>query len=269
MDLIAFFESIPAGYMDPWSYVFIFIIAFLESTPLFGFFIPGPTTIVIAGFLARLGLLHAWMLIIAASLGSILGDMCGYLIGRKYGYSFLISYGRFFFFKKEYYFSIKELMTEHAGKAIVIGRFNALTRAIAPFVAGSSEIKFGRFMTYNVIAGTAWSACFVLLGVLFGHSYTIAVKYLGRAFIVLLLWLILAFVMYSFFYKKKKLVKEQPVEIPKSVEKIIKAKSPLKGSGKLAKKIRKGKERLRRARAELKARKRARLQDRKRHLRHH
>jgi undecaprenyl-diphosphatase len=267
MDLIAFFEAIHQGYMDPWAYLLVFLIAFFESTPLLGFFVPGPTIVIVAGFFAKLGILHGWVVVIAAAIGSILGDILGYWLGRRYGYPFLTHYGRYFFFKREYYTQTKELMEGHAGKALVIGRFNFLTRAFTPFVAGATDVKFPRFITFNIIAGFTWAAAFVLIGILFGHSYQIALKYIGRATIVLVLWFIIIFVIYTFFKKKNKLVKEGQARIPKAVEKIIKAKPVLGKHGKLAKNIRKGKERLRRARAELKARKRARLQDRERHLR--
>ena len=94
-------------------------------------------------------------------------------------------------------------MHHHTGKTIILGRFNSLTRAFAPFVAGSSDVPMGRFLTYNIIGAISWAISFVMIGYIFGQSYEIASKYIGK-FILAAIVISIAFVYaYKFVNKKK------------------------------------------------------------------
>src|SRR4029453_5176127 len=63
----------------------------------------------------------------------------------------------------------------HGGKAILLGRFVGLVRAIAPFLAGSSGMTLKRFLPYDIIGAGLWASAFVTLGSLFWeHFATIA-----------------------------------------------------------------------------------------------
>ena len=59
-----------------------FILAFIESAPFIGLFVPGATLISVGGFLASQGVLSAWDIIIFATLGAIVGDFFSYSLGR-------------------------------------------------------------------------------------------------------------------------------------------------------------------------------------------
>ena len=52
----------------------------------------------------------------------------------------------------------------HGGKTILIGRFIGLVRALAPFIAGSSGMRYRAFVPYSVLGTGLWAAAFCLLG---------------------------------------------------------------------------------------------------------
>ena len=138
---MAFIETISnlsfLGF-NHWGYVVIFLAAALEAVPLLGLFAPGMVIVVAGGFMVKLGILDIGDVIVVASIGAILGDLAGYFLGKKYGFSFLEKYGKYFFFREEQYKKIKGLMNNHTGKSLIIGRFNSLNRSFAPFIAGST-----------------------------------------------------------------------------------------------------------------------------------
>lgn len=179
-ELINKLLSLPLPVLDNWGYVVVIIAALAEATPMLGILIPGQTFVIVGGFLASLGILNLWSVIVFAALGAIIGDAIGYIIGKYYGHQFLTRYGKYFFFREKYYEKTRELMRENKRKALIIGRFNSLTRAFAPFIAGSSEVRLREFIPYNIIGGIAWAIVFVLAGYIFGASYEIASKYIGR-----------------------------------------------------------------------------------------
>ncbi|MCA9356754.1 bifunctional DedA family/phosphatase PAP2 family protein [Candidatus Nomurabacteria bacterium] len=186
-----------------WGYVLIFVASLLEAVPLLGLFSPGMVVIVAGGFMVKLGFLDLGDVIFVASLGAVTGDFVGYLLGKKYGVGLLEKYGKYFFFKKEQFESTKKIMHKHAGKSLIIGRFNSLTRALAPFVAGTTNIPFRKFMLFNIIGGVAWVTVFVLVGFIFGHSYEAMSKYIGRFVLVAVTVGIMIVYAYRFVDKRK------------------------------------------------------------------
>jgi len=187
--------------LDHWGSWVILITAILEATPVFGLVMPGQTVVMLGGFFSRLGEIPLWKVIIAAAIGAIIGDYLGYILGRKYGHSFLTKYGKYFLFKEVYYQKTRELMKNHSGKAILFGRFNPITRAFAPLVAGASEVKFFKFSLFNILGGVSWALIFAVIGYIFGESYNLASKYFERSLIIVLaLILLIAWLN----YKRKK-----------------------------------------------------------------
>lgn len=139
---------------------FFFTLAFIESAPFVGVFIPGATFISIGGFLASQDLLNAWDIIIFATLGAIIGDFFSYSLGRWGGV----------WIKSKKIFNQKildhgeEFFKRHGNKSIFWGRFFGPIRAIIPFVAGLSKMKRGPFIFWNILSAFCWAVLNVFLG---------------------------------------------------------------------------------------------------------
>ncbi len=189
--------------LSSWGYTILLLSSILESSPFFGLLVPGQTIIIVGGFLSKLRILNLGYTIIIVAIGSIIGDLIGYLLGRKYGYSFIRKYGRYIFFKPEHFEKTRKIMNSHPGKILILGRFNSLTRAFAPFVAGSSNLSFFKFLNYNIIGGIALAIAFVMIGYIFGSGYELASKYLSEALFIALLVTVLFILIYRFINKRK------------------------------------------------------------------
>ena len=189
--LVNYLVSINPEYIKIATYSLMIFGSLLESMVIVGFIVPGQTVLAIGGFLAYLGLVELKWIIITSAIGAITGDLISYEIGRKYGEKWILTYGKKVLFKKEYYLKTKKLIQNYPGSSIILGRFNSFTRCFAPFLAGSSDIKFWKFITYNVIGGISWAVVFVLLGYLFGESYEIVEKYMGEGFTLITIAIIL------------------------------------------------------------------------------
>ena len=137
-----------------------------------------------------------------AALGAIIGDFIGYIIGKRYGNGFMTKYCKYVFIKQEFIEKTKKLVKDHAGKALIIGRTNPITRALAPFIAGASDVKFMKFFVFNIIGGIIWAVGCVILGYLFGESYELVSKYLGKVVIGLIIFIIALIWLYRFIKKR-------------------------------------------------------------------
>ncbi len=179
MGLLGFVQRLPLGFLAQWSYVFVFLFTVIEGLPFIGLVVPGQTAVMVAAFFARLGVLKLWMVVLATVVGAFLGDILGYALGRRYGHAFIIAYGPKLFFDRKRYEYLRTVLHEHPGKALVLGRFNSLTRAFSPLVAGATELGLGVFLLYSGIAVLLWGTTYLAIGYVFGQGFELAAKYVG------------------------------------------------------------------------------------------
>ncbi len=198
-----FILNLPLPLIDHWGYLVLFLSAMVESLPIIGGFFPGHAVVFLSGFMVYLGIFRLDAAIFVAFLGAVSGDFLAYAIGRQFGNDFIIRYGKYFFLNPARYEKTKNLVREHAGKALIIGRFSPFVRAVSAFTAGISRIKFSRFAFFAVIGGAAWAGSSVLVGYIFGQSFETASKYFGRFILAAVITIILIILGYSFLNKTK------------------------------------------------------------------
>ena len=149
------------------TYTMLFGVIFMETGLVVTPFLPGDSLLFAAGALAAMGsfnIVFIWILMVSAA---ILGDSTNYWIGHKLGRGVFEKGSRFF--KKEYLEEAEAFYAKHGGKAIILARFVPIIRTFAPFVAGISEMHYGRFISYNIIGGLSWVSLFLLGGFWFGN----------------------------------------------------------------------------------------------------
>lgn len=164
-----------------WGYLVIFLVAALECSAFLGLVVPGESLVLLGGFFAASGQLDLGDLIIIVAIGAILGDSIGYQLGRRLGRPWLLRYGRRLGLRQAHMDRVDDFFTRHGGKIIFIARFIGFLRALAPFVAGSSRMPYGRFLFYNAAGAILWSTAFVLFGYFVGASWQVAERWIGRA----------------------------------------------------------------------------------------
>jgi len=185
-----FIDLLSAG-----GYWILSAILVFEALPFVGFLLPGHIVIIAAGFLAKLGLLHLGTVLVTATIATVVGDVMGFLIGRKYGYKILYTFGKYLFVKDEYIQKAiektKGMIDTHPGKTIVFGKFSPMTRALTPFLVGASDVHIRTFWFYNIVGGIIWIFASVMIGYVFGASYAAAAQYFGKLMVVATIAIIL------------------------------------------------------------------------------
>lgn len=163
LDVRALIESLKG-----FSYLAIWGIIFAESGLLIGFFLPGDSLLVAAGFAASQNLLNIWILVIGCFVFAVLGDNVGYVTGSKFGRR-LFQKDDSRWFKKEYLVRTQKFYQKHGKKTIVLARFVPIVRTFAPIIAGLGVMKYKTFMSYNLIGGFVWTFGVTLLGYFLGN----------------------------------------------------------------------------------------------------
>jgi membrane protein DedA with SNARE-associated domain/membrane-associated phospholipid phosphatase len=168
----------------PVALVLVFAIAMAEGGLLVGLFLPGEAPLIIAGVLAYQGRVHLAAVLIAASLGAVMGDSIGYWLGRRYG-SKLETTGLGRRIGEQRWEKSRAYVRERGGKAVFFGRFVSIFRTLAPPVAGSAHMPYRRFLVWNVPAAVIFAIGLVMAGYLAGSSWHLLEEYLGQASLVI------------------------------------------------------------------------------------
>lgn len=162
------------------GYWILGFIVLMEGLPIIGSFFPGHIAIISAGFLVKIGVLNlAWVLLVTIAM-TTLGDILGFLLGRRYGYSLLTRYGKYIFLKEEHIEKAKNLINKHTGKSIILGKFSPVTRPLIPFIVGANGTHINKFWIYNIIGSTLWVVISILIGYVFGASYNAVAGSIGK-----------------------------------------------------------------------------------------
>ena len=150
------------------GYLGLFGIVFAESGILVGFFLPGDSLLFTAGILASQGIFDMWFLVPLLAVAAIAGDSAGYWTGKRLGPR-LFEKENSRLFKKERLERAREFYNSHGGKTIVMARFMPFIRTFAPIVAGMTEMKYRRFLAFNVLGGIFWVALLTSMGFFLGR----------------------------------------------------------------------------------------------------
>ncbi len=170
------------GYLATYGYFAILVIVAMESA---GIPMPGETVLVTAAILAGEGKLYLWGVISAAAAGAIFGDNCGYWVGREFGFRIAYRYGRYVRLDERRLKLGQYLFLRHGGKIVFFGRFVAVLRAFAAFLAGVNHFNWERFFFFfNATGGIVWAAIFGVGGYWLGRAFEAYARPVGIAALV-------------------------------------------------------------------------------------
>jgi membrane protein DedA with SNARE-associated domain len=172
-----------------YGYLAVLLFVGIEST---GIPFPGETMLLVAAIAA--GTTHQLsiaLVIGAAALGAILGDNLGFWVGREGGYRLLRRYGRYIRLEERQLKLGQYLFLKHGSKVVFFGRFVAVLRAWAAFLAGTNRMRWLRFLVFNAAGGIVWATLYGVGGYVLGDNIHRLVGPLGIALLVVAVLLLL------------------------------------------------------------------------------
>lgn len=162
--------------LGTWTYVLVGGLAFLETGAFVGLVAPGETAIALGGVVAAEGEIELALMLPIAWVAAALGDLASFWLGRRLGRRFLVAHGPQLGVSATRLERVEGFFAQHGPKAILLGRFIGIVRAVAPFLAGASGMRLRAFLPWSLIGTAVWATTFTLVGYAFHHSFASAAK---------------------------------------------------------------------------------------------
>jgi len=141
----------------------------MESMIITGSFMPSAVLFSLCIYLYNIELLTLPWICAIALLGSHLGDVCGFLVGKSIGPSLLNS--KFMQKRQKPINKTQKFLKRFGPYTVLVGRFIPAIRPIVPFLLGITDLKLKRFYVADLIACSLWALALALLVVSVGSIF--------------------------------------------------------------------------------------------------
>lgn len=151
--------------MGKYGYIGIFFLIAIENL-----FPPIPSEVILTfgGFLTTYSSLNPIGVIIASTIGSVVGAIILYYLGT------------FVKVKKEDLGKTNNWFDKYGNKAVLLGRFVPIVRSLISIPAGTNKMNMPKFLVYTTIGSVIWNTCLVYAGVLLGSNWSVVADILGK-----------------------------------------------------------------------------------------
>ena len=141
--------------------------------------IPSEVVLPLAGFLVGRGDLNLWGALVAATLGSVLGAVALYSLGRYGGRRLVLRYGSWLRVDEDR-LDRAEGWFRHYGDALVLfARVVPVARSIVSIPAGTAKMPLVRFVVLTSVGSAIWNALLIGAGVALGANWAVVQNWIG------------------------------------------------------------------------------------------
>lgn len=154
------------------GYVGVALLVVLENV-----FPPIPSEIVLpfAGFVAQRGSDSVVLMILAATIGSVIGALIMYWIAAVIGddrlHAFTRKFGKWVQIREADLIRAEEWFDRHAVGAVLVGRCVPLIRSVVSIPAGFRRMKLIPYIAYTFLGSLVWNIALVGAGALLGENW--------------------------------------------------------------------------------------------------
>lgn len=147
--------------VSSYGYLAVLVLVAVESL---GIPLPGETVLIAAAsYAGATHRLSIWLVFLVGAGAAVLGDTIGYWIGDAGGYRLLRRYGRYVRVDEPKIKVAHYLFERRGGAVVFFGRFVSVLRTYAAFLAGTTRMRYRRFLVFNAAGGVLWAAVYCAL----------------------------------------------------------------------------------------------------------
>lgn len=187
------------------AYIILFLSAIIENIfpP-----IPGDTVTVIGAYLITTGKLGFWGVYISTSAGSLVGFFIMYVLGLKFGRSFVRSKFKSKIFSQDMFDKVENWFVKYGYWVILANRFLSGTRSVIALFAGFFHLDWYKVILLGLISALIWNGLLIYAGHLLGVNWEIITDIISQYNKIIIALTVIAIIIYVLIkkYRKKKAV---------------------------------------------------------------
>ena len=160
------------------AFAVVLLLAFSESMPIFGGFVPGTALIVAIAAIVPKEWEYLTAVTVAAVVGASLGDGLSFWFGHHFQRDVLDRWP----LKNhpELVAKSENFLAKNGEISVLFARFLPPVRALVPLFAGILEMPVSRYVLANIAAAIIWAPAHIIFGALLGSSIDAIAPEFGR-----------------------------------------------------------------------------------------
>lgn len=166
--------ALAIAFISATGYAGIFVLMVLESMV---FPVPSEAVMPFAGFLIVDGQLTWVGVIIASTLGSIVGSLASYYIGYYGGKPFIARFGKYLLLNQHHLELSEKFFSKRGEITILIARFVPIVRHLISIPAGFGKMNLTRFLIFTTIGASIWNTFLTWIGYILRENWDDVMKY--------------------------------------------------------------------------------------------
>ena len=199
--------------MEQFGYLGVFLLITIENI-----FPPIPSEVVLlfGGFMTTYTELNIAAMVVAATLGSLVGAIVLYYIGKilnKERLKRIVSgkIGKVLRIKMEDIDKADEWFDTKGNKTVFFCRFIPIVRSLISIPAGMSEMPMLKFLIYTIAGSTIWNTVLIVIGNMVGENWVNILNIFEQYSHITLIVLVIIFVVgvYIFYWNKARKKKDK------------------------------------------------------------
>ena len=198
--------------IDQLGYAGLALMMFLENI-----FPPIPSELImpLGGFVASQGKLSLPLVILAGTIGSVIGQLPLYYLGHFLGKARLMrladKYGKWLTVSGADIDNASRWFNRRGSIAVLIGRLVPGVRSLISIPAGICGMKLPKFLLFSTLGMGVWAGALAFAGQLLGQNYEKVAQYMGPASKIVLALIVVGFIVWVWMRKRKQAQQPAPV----------------------------------------------------------
>ena len=153
------------------------IIAFLMALESMITPVPSEAVMPFAGFLVNEGKLSFGLVVLFATIGSLIGSFISYYAGAYGGKPFIKRFGKYFFLDLHHLELTEKFFKKYGEGTVFLSRFIPVIRHLISIPAGVGRMNPARFFIYTLLGAAAWNAILTYVGFLMKDRWKEILRY--------------------------------------------------------------------------------------------
>jgi membrane protein DedA with SNARE-associated domain len=174
MGITEFLAAIGTRMMEATGYVGVFLLMVAESMVLP---VPSEAVMPFAGFLVAEGSMSAAAAVGFATLGSLVGSLLSYAIGRFGGRPFIAKYGKVLLLDASDLERTDGFFRRRGAVTIFVSRFIPVVRHLISIPAGMGRMRLLPFCLFTVVGAALWNSFLTWCGFALRANWDAVLRY--------------------------------------------------------------------------------------------